>query len=81
MDTRIVRILNAVCIGLLLLGGLNWGLMGILNWNLLSFLFGSHAAVVRVIYALVGISFLYELARYHHMSDWVCTQNHRVSRA
>ncbi len=79
MDTRVIRIFNGVCIGLLLLGGLNLGLMGIFNWNLLDFLFGQHIEVVRVIYALVGVSFLYELARFQHMRDWVCTEDHRMS--
>ncbi len=81
MDTRFIRVLNGLCIGLLLIGGLNLGLMGIFNWNLLSFLFGEHMAAVRVIYALVGFSFLYEISRYHHMRDWLCTQDHRASHA
>ncbi|MGN1062912.1 MAG: DUF378 domain-containing protein [Alphaproteobacteria bacterium] len=40
---------------LVLIGGLNWGLIGIADFNLVSFLF-SPLYLTRVIYILVGIS-------------------------
>jgi uncharacterized membrane protein YuzA (DUF378 family) len=43
---------------LLVIGGLNWGLVGILEWNLVEELLGGWPMVVRIVYALVGISAL-----------------------
>lgn len=46
---------------LLFVGGLNWGLVGFFNWNLVEAVLGSWPVVVRVVYALVGLSALYSL--------------------
>ena len=44
---------------LVIVGGLNWGLVGLLNMNLVSMLFGSIPILMTVIYALVGLAALY----------------------
>lgn len=44
---------------LLLVGGLNWGLVGFFKYDLVAAIFGDMTAVSRVIYALVGLSALY----------------------
>lgn len=44
---------------LVLVGGLNWGLVGFFDWNLVNALFGSWSSVERVVYALVGLAALY----------------------
>lgn len=41
---------------LVLVGALNWGLVGIFEWNLVETLFGQWDALVRIVYALVGLS-------------------------
>lgn len=47
---------------LLLIGGLNWLLVGLFQWDI-GMIFGGQSAVVsRVIYVLVGLSALYEVA-------------------
>ncbi len=54
--------LSAVDFGALVLvivGGLNWGLVGILNFNLVSTLFGDMSALSRIVFALVGVSAIY----------------------
>ena len=45
-----------VCIALIIIGGLNWGLVGLLNFNLVDFLFGAGSLLSRVVYIIVGIS-------------------------
>lgn len=52
---------------LVIVGGLNWllvGLGGFLggNWNLVNLIFGSWPAVEGLVYVLVGLSAVYELA-------------------
>ncbi len=77
---RPLRYLNGICITLLLLAGLSWGLVGFLNWNLIEFIFSP--VVARFVYALMGLAFLYEVGlRYSHMADWVCTRRHVAQEA
>lgn len=47
---------------LVIIGGLNWGLVGIFEFDLVAKIFGDGGAVARVIYTLVGLSALYMLA-------------------
>ncbi len=44
---------------LVIIGGLNWGLVGFFNYNLVDGIFGVGGAVARVIYALVGLGALW----------------------
>jgi uncharacterized protein len=44
---------------LLVIGGLNWGLVGFFNFNLVDAVFGAMSIVSRSVYALVGISAIY----------------------
>ncbi len=49
--------LNKIALALLIIGGLNWGLIGLMNFDLVAFLFGSQTAMLsRIVYTLVGIS-------------------------
>lgn len=41
---------------LVLVGGLNWGLVGLLGLDLVALLFGEMSLISRVVYSLVGIS-------------------------
>jgi uncharacterized membrane protein YuzA (DUF378 family) len=45
---------------LLVVGGLNWGLVGFANFDLVASIFGSGAWLSRIVYALVGLSALYQ---------------------
>ena len=44
---------------LVIIGGLNWGLVGLFDFNLVSSIFGSGSVLGRIIYILVGFSALY----------------------
>lgn len=45
---------------LLLIGGLNWGLVGVFNYNLVTSLLGDASMMTKVVYILVGVCALYE---------------------
>ncbi len=45
---------------LLVVGGLNWGLVGLFDFNLVTTLFGDATAVSRLVYVLVGLGALYQ---------------------
>ncbi len=44
---------------LLVVGGLNWGLVGFFKYNLVDKVFGVESNVGRVVYALVGLAAVY----------------------
>ena len=46
---------------LLIIGGLNWGMVGLFNIDVVASIFGPESAVSRVIYTLVGIAALYSI--------------------
>lgn len=46
---------------LLIIGGLNWGLVGLFNFDVVAAIFGAMSTVSRVIYVLVGLAALYKL--------------------
>jgi uncharacterized membrane protein YuzA (DUF378 family) len=56
-----MKVLDVIVAVLLLIGGLNWGLVGFFNFNLVATIFGEASAFCRLIYALVGLSAVYEV--------------------
>lgn len=44
---------------LLVVGGLNWGLVGLFNFDLVTTLLGVDSILSRVVYILVGLSAVY----------------------
>jgi len=46
---------------LLIVGGLNWGLIGLLDFDLVGFIFGAMSIVSRIVFILVGLSAIYVL--------------------
>jgi uncharacterized membrane protein YuzA (DUF378 family) len=45
---------------LIVIGGLNWGLVGFLNFDLVATVFGDMSALARLVYVLVGLSAIYQ---------------------
>ena len=56
-----MRIVNVITLVLLIVGGLNWGLVGLFRFDLVAALFGEMSALSRIIYAFVGLSALYQI--------------------
>lgn len=58
---KLIDILAAV---LLVVGGLNWGLVAFLNFDLVAFIFGMNfgetSILSKVVYGLVGLSAIYQ---------------------
>lgn len=52
--------LRNIAVALVVIGGINWGLVGFFQFNLVAAIFGGDAAVPsRTIYILVGLSAIY----------------------
>lgn len=45
---------------LLVVGGLNWGLVGFLGFDLVAAIFGEMSALSRAVYGLVGLAAVYQ---------------------
>ncbi len=54
--------LDWVAMVLMIIGGINWGLVGGFNLDLVARLFGDMSTVSRAVYVLVGLASLYGLA-------------------
>lgn len=53
--------LNILTRVLLIVGGLNWGLVGLFGFDLVAAIFGEMSALSRIVYTLVGLSALYQI--------------------
>jgi hypothetical protein len=56
-----MRILNIVTLVLVIVGGINWGLVGATGFNLVAALFGDMSPLSRIVYCLVGLSALWQI--------------------
>ncbi|MBI2042942.1 DUF378 domain-containing protein [Candidatus Pacearchaeota archaeon] len=56
-----MKTIDWVAMILVIVGGLNWGLVGLLNYNLVESLLGSWPLVVKIVYDLVGLAALYSI--------------------
>lgn len=50
--------LQWIALLLVIIGGINWGLMGLFGFDLVATIFGVGAVITHVIYILVGLSAL-----------------------
>lgn len=54
---------DVIAMVLVIIGGLNWGLVGFFDWDAVAALFGEDAGMSRVVYGLVGLAALYLVFR------------------
>lgn len=47
-----------ICLFLVLIGGINWGLVGLFDFNLVNWICGGYNWASRIVYILVGLSAL-----------------------
>ena len=56
-----MKALNAVALVLIIVGGVNWGLVGLFDLNLVAAIFGEDSWFSNLIYIIVGIAALYSI--------------------
>ena len=54
-----MKVLKIIAMILVIVGGLNWGLVGIFNFDLIAAIFGAMSTLSRIIYTLVGLAAIY----------------------
>ncbi len=72
-----MKVLNVLALALIIIGGLNWGLVGLFDFDLVGAIFGSTAdvgdrsALSRIIYMLVGLAALWGIYLYKPLTSHV----------
>ena len=56
-----MQLLNLVTLALVIVGGLNWGLVGLFDFDLVAALFQPASALARIVYILVGLSAAWQM--------------------
>ena len=56
-----MRTLHVISLALVIIGGINWGLIGLFDFNLVDAIFGTMSLTSRFIYTLVGIAGLWAI--------------------
>ncbi len=51
--------LDFIALILIIIGGLNWGLVGAFKFDLVAAIFGDMSIIARIVYILVGLSAIY----------------------
>jgi len=57
-----------VAVVLLVIGGLNWGLVGLFNFDLVEAILGSVPVLQKIVYILVGLAAVY-MIYYHYVEE------------
>ena len=77
-----MKTLNALAAALLIVGGLNWGLVALAEFDLVAWLvgedFGQTNAASRIVYGLVGLAAVYGASR---LPALMRSRSHRTSTA
>lgn len=53
--------LGWIAVILVIIGGLNWGLVGLFGFDLVAAIFGAMTLISRIVYILVGLAAIYML--------------------
>lgn len=57
-----MKTLNLLALVLVVVGGVNWGLVGLLQFDLVATLLGAGSMLANIVYILVGLSAVYVAA-------------------
>jgi hypothetical protein len=68
----VAAMLDRIALLLVIIGGINWGLIGIFSFDLVAFIFGGQAAVMsRIIYTLVAVSAIWCISLFFKDSQMI----------
>ena len=74
---KLLKSFDVITFALLLVGGLNWGFVGLFGFDLIAEIFGGATLLSRIVYGLVGVAALYELAQLKFLRErWTHAEAH-----
>lgn len=56
-----MKFINILTLILVIVGGLNWGLVGLFSFDLVAAIFGDGSGLARIVYVLVGLSAAWQI--------------------
>ena len=56
-----MKFINILTLVLVIVGGLNWGLVGLFDFDLVAAIFGAGSVLSRLVYILVGLSAAWQI--------------------
>lgn len=56
---KLQSLIDLIACILVLMGGLNWGLVGLLDFDLVASIFGKKSSLSRTVYSIVGLAALH----------------------
>ncbi len=59
-----MKVIDIIAAILLIIGGLNWGIIGVSDTNIVQSIFGSQPVLLHIIYILVGLSAVYSIIQW-----------------
>ena len=64
--------LDRILLGLLIIGGINWGLIGLFQFDLVAWLFSGPSSIIsRIVYTLVGLSAIWCISFFFKRNDLI----------
>ena len=64
-----MKTIKIIVIILVVIGGLNWGLVGLFNFDLVAAIFGAMSVISRIVYILVGLSAAYLIVIFNSLLE------------
>ncbi|MET0962197.1 MAG: DUF378 domain-containing protein [Noviherbaspirillum sp.] len=58
---RRIGAIDWLALALMIIGGINWGIVGLMNIDLVAAIFGEGTTAARAVYGLVGLAALYSI--------------------
>jgi uncharacterized protein len=75
-----MKTVHVVAVILVLAGALNWGLVGVLKFDLVGAVFGYGSILARLVYTLVGLAAVVQIAHFDAIRQrWCKTEHHALT--
>ncbi|MBP8717819.1 MAG: DUF378 domain-containing protein [Candidatus Atribacteria bacterium] len=64
IKTILWKVLKGIAVVLVIIGGINWGLIGLFSFDVIAAIFGVMTILSRIIYILIGLSSIFLIREY-----------------
>ncbi len=54
-----ISVFDVIALVLVIIGGINWGLVGIFHFDIVAAIFGDMSMISRIVYTVVGVAAIY----------------------
>jgi len=69
------KIISLIAAILLIIGGLNWGLIALANVDVVASIFGAGTPLARIVYGLIGLSAIWSIFQFKCVKDCCCSSS------